>query len=260
MGRPSWAVSVLNVGRSSWAVRVLNVGRSSRAVSMLNVGRSSRAVRVLNVGRSSRAVRVLNVWRSSRAVRVLNVGRSSRAVSVLNAGRSSWAVRILNVGRSSRAVSVLNVGRSSRDVSVLNVGRSSRAVRLPHHLSLSEANDQHARDRAHELTVRESMPTLLGGNEQQSISLVNKSRASDRASLVRLRPEPFLREKYKNLRLSFRSPGNAKPTDEVRIRRNIAKAKRRRSVPSNATERAAPQHPGNVTRLVSTLRPLPNVA
>ena len=158
------------------------------------------------MGRPSWAVSVLNVGRSSRAVRVLNVGRSSRAVSVLNAGRSSWAVRILNVGRSSWAVSVLNVGRSSRDVSVLNVGRSSRAVRLPHHLSLSEANDQHARDRAHELTVRESMPTLLGGNEQQSISLVNKSRASDRAPLVRLRPEPFLYEKDKKPKAFLSEP------------------------------------------------------
>ena len=40
-------------------------------------------------------------------------------------------------------------------------------------------------------------------------------------------------------------PGNAKPDIDVRIRRIIVIAIRRRSVPSIVIERAATQHPGN---------------
>ena len=58
-------------------------------------------------------------------------------------------------------------------------------------------------------------------------------------------PVLFLCVKGKSSRLSSRSPGNAKPVADVRNRRIKATANRRRSAPSKAAERAAPQHPGN---------------
>ena len=58
-------------------------------------------------------------------------------------------------------------------------------------------------------------------------------------------PVLFLCVKGKSSRLSSRSPGNAKPDADVRIRRINEIAKRRRSVTPKVVERAAPQHPGN---------------
>ena len=69
-----------------------------------------------------------------------------------------------------------------------------------------------------------------------------------------------LRDKGKSPRLSSRSPGNAKPAIDARIRRTNEMATRRRSATSIVTERAAPQHPGNFASLVSALGPLPYVA
>ena len=58
-------------------------------------------------------------------------------------------------------------------------------------------------------------------------------------------PYSIQTDKGKSSRFSFRSPGNAKPDTDVRIRRIKVIAIRRRSEPSIVTERAAPQHPGN---------------
>jgi len=69
----------------------------------------------------------------------------------------------------------------------------------------------------------------------------------------------LLADKGKSSRFSFPSPGNAKPAIDDRIRRNTAKAIRRRSAPSKAIERGAPQHPGNFAYLVDAFGPLPDV-
>ena len=69
----------------------------------------------------------------------------------------------------------------------------------------------------------------------------------------------LLADKGKSLRFSLRSPGNAKPEIDERKRRNIVTAIRRRSVPSKAIERGAPQHPGNFAYLVDAFGPLPDV-
>ena len=69
----------------------------------------------------------------------------------------------------------------------------------------------------------------------------------------------LLADKGKSSRFSFRSPGNAKPAKDERIRRIIEIAIRRRSVPSTEIERAAPQHPENSAHLVNAFGPLPDV-
>ena len=83
-------------------------------------------------------------------------------------------------------------------------------------------------------------------------------------------PVLFLRDKGQSSRFSFQSPGNAKPEIDVRNRRIIVKAIRRRSVPPTVNERAATQHTGGTDALqdiaalrngiVPRLAPLPNVA